>query len=437
MGYAEALDHLDSLGIDAMKGLKPSLHRIEAICDELNHPERSVPAIHVTGTNGKTSTARIASAILEAAGLSVATFTSPHLQTIRERFVLSGEPIDADVFGEVFDHFRTYLEHVEGSLGEQLSYFEVLTAMFFLWAAEGPVDAMVVEVGLGGRWDATNVMDASVAVITNVGLDHTALLGKTRTEIATEKAGIIKSGARTVTAERAPEILQVIETEVNLVGASVVRIDREFAVTDNRTAVGGRYLGVRSSARGYDGLYLPLHGSHQGVNAATALEAVVNFVPEGSLDADVISDGFSRALVPGRLETVLVDDPEGTVILDVAHNPDGMAALINSLVEGFAFERIVFVVGILGDKDHRGMLSELARVPCDLIATEAKSVRSVPPRELERAGEELGLSTRVEPDIAAAIPDALALADGAGPVVVTGSHYVVGAARDVLLGSVP
>ena len=436
MGYEEALDHLDALGIDAMKDLKPSLHRIEAICETLNHPERSVPAIHVTGTNGKTSTARIAAAVLDAAGLSVATFTSPHLQTIRERFVLSGEPIDATVFGEIFEHLRTYLEHVERTLGERLSYFEVLTAMFFLWAAEGPVDATVVEVGLGGRWDATNVLPSSVAVITNVGLDHTGLLGKTRAEIATEKAGIIKSGARVVTAERTPEILQVIDTEATLVGASVMRIDQDFAVTDNRTAVGGRYLSVRSSARAYDGLYLPLHGSHQGVNAATALEAVVNFVPAGSLDNEVISDGFGRALVPGRLESVVVEEPEGTVILDVAHNPDGMAALINSLVEAFAFERVVFVVGILGDKDYRGMLSELARVPCDLVVTEAKSVRSVPPEELERAAHELGLSARLARDIGAAIPEALTLAEGRDPVVVTGSHYVVGAARDILLGSV-
>jgi dihydrofolate synthase / folylpolyglutamate synthase len=437
MGYEEALDHLDALGIDAMKDLKPSLHRIEAVCEALNHPERSVPAIHVTGTNGKTSTARIAAAVLEAAGLSVATFTSPHLQTIRERFVLSGEPIDATVFGEVFDHFRTYLEHVERSLGERLSYFEVLTAMFFLWVSEGPVDAMVVEVGLGGRWDATNVIPSSVAVITNVGLDHTGLLGQTRAEIATEKSGIIKSGARVVTAERTPEILQVIETEATLVGASVMRIDRDFSVTENRTAVGGRYLSVRSSARAYDGLYLPLHGSHQGVNAATALEAVLNFVPEGSLDGEVVGEGFGRTVVPGRLESIVVEEPEGTVILDVAHNPDGMAALINSLVEAFAFERVVFVVGILGDKDYRGMLSELARVPCDLIVTEAKNVRSVSPEELERAAHELGLSTRLARDIAAAIPGALELAEGRDPVVVTGSHYVVGTARDILLGSIP
>jgi dihydrofolate synthase / folylpolyglutamate synthase len=436
MGYEEALEHLDSLGIDAMKGLKPSLHRIEAICAALNHPERSVPAIHVTGTNGKTSTARIASGVLAAAGLSVATFTSPHLQTVRERLVLSDEPIDAVVFGDVFDHFLPYMEHVEKELGEQLSYFEVLTAMFFLWAAEGPVDAMVVEVGLGGRWDATNVIEAPVAVVTNVSLDHTGLLGKTRAEIATEKAGIIKSGARAVTAEKSPDALNVIVTEANLVGASLYQLDRDFAVIDNRTAVGGRYLGVRTSARDYAGLYLPLHGSHQCLNAAVALEAVVNLVPEGSLDDEVISEGLGRAIVPGRLESVPVEDPEGSVILDVAHNPDGMAALVNSLVEAFAFKRVVFVVGILGDKDYRGMLSELARIPCDLVVTEAKSVRSVPLDELGEAAHELGLSVRAQSDVRAAIEEAFALAGDGDLIVITGSHYVVGEARDMLLGPV-
>jgi dihydrofolate synthase / folylpolyglutamate synthase len=437
MGYEEALEHLDSLGIDAMKGLKPSLHRMEAICAALNHPERSVPAIHVTGTNGKTSTARIASGVLAAAGLSVATFTSPHLQTVRERLVLSGEPIGAVVFGDVFDHFHPYMEHVEKELGEQLSYFEVLTAMFFLWVAEGPVDAMVVEVGLGGRWDATNVIEAPVAVVTNVSLDHTGLLGQTRAEIATEKAGIIKSGARAVTAEKSPDALNVIVTEANLVGASLSQLDRDFAVTDNRTAVGGRYLGVRTSVRDYAGLYMPLHGSHQVLNAAAALEAVVNFLPEGSLDDEVISEGLGRALVPGRIEPVPVEEPEGSVILDVAHNPDGMSALVNSLVEAFAFERVVFVVGILGDKDYHGMLSELARIPCDLIVTEAKSVRSVNPGELDEAANELGLPVRAQSDVRAAIEEAFATASKGDIIVITGSHYVVGEARDILLGPVP
>jgi dihydrofolate synthase / folylpolyglutamate synthase len=434
MGYEEALDHLGSLGIDAMMGLKPSLHRIEAICGALNHPERGVPAIHVTGTNGKTSTARIASSVLEAGGLSVATYTSPHLQTVRERLVLSGEPIGADVFGDVFDHFLPYMEHVEKDLDERLSFFEVLTAMFFLWVAEGPVDAMVVEVGLGGRWDATNVIEAPVAVITNVGLDHMGLLGKTHAEIAAEKAGIIKSGARAVTAERRPDVLQVIETEVNLVGASLVRIDRDFSVSSNRTAVGGRFLTLRTSARDYRDLYLPLHGSHQGTNAAAALEAVVNFVPEGSLDDDVISDGFRRTIVPGRLEPVPLEEPDTSVILDVAHNPDGMAALVNSLVEAFAFERAMVILGILGDKDYRGMLSELARIPCELIVTEAKSVRSVSPKDLEHAAHELGLTAHVHPDVRNAISEALSLAGDADIVVITGSHYVVGEARDILIG---
>ena len=178
VGFAEAEAYLNSLGIDAMKSLKPSLHRIQAICEALDHPELSIPTIHITGTNGKTSTARIASSLLAATGLTVGTYTSPHLQTVRERLALNGEPIAEEAFGEMFDHLRPYITLVEGRLGEKLSYFEILTGLYFLWAAEAPVDASVVEVGLGGRWDATNVVPAPVAVITNVGLDHTGLLGQ-------------------------------------------------------------------------------------------------------------------------------------------------------------------------------------------------------------------------------------------------------------------
>src|ERR687896_23160 len=205
--YAEAEAYLDALGVDAMKRLAPSLHRIEALCAALDHPERRLQAIHVTGTNGKTSTARIATSLLGATGLTVGTYTSPHLETVRERIALSGELISKDDFGDVFDHMRPFLMHVEESLGERLSYFEVLTALFFLWAAETPVDAAVVEVGLGGRWDATNVMDAQVAVVTNVALDHMSLLGQDRATIAREKVGIIKDDAIVVTGERAPDIL--------------------------------------------------------------------------------------------------------------------------------------------------------------------------------------------------------------------------------------
>ncbi|HEX2195768.1 MAG TPA: folylpolyglutamate synthase/dihydrofolate synthase family protein, partial [Actinomycetota bacterium] len=376
MSYAEATAHLSALGIDAMKGLKPSLHRIEAMCEALDDPQRGIPAIHVTGTNGKTSTARIASSLLAATGLSVGTFTSPHLQSVRERIALNGEPVGEQEFGELFAHLAPYLETVEARLGERLSFFEVMTAMFFLWAVEAPVDAVVVEVGLGGRWDATNVVPASVAVLTNVGLDHTELLGKDRRTIAREKAGIIKHDSFVVTGERDPSILSVISEEAEGMLASVSAVGKGFDVRENLVALGGRYLSIESSARVYDKLFLPLHGAHQGLNAATALEAVTRFLPGQVLGEEVVAQGFADAVVPGRMETI-----EG-VLLDVAHNPDGMSALVSSIDETFDFGEGVFVLGILADKDYRGMLAEAARVGRRMVFTRASNVRSVDPGEL-------------------------------------------------------
>jgi dihydrofolate synthase/folylpolyglutamate synthase len=437
MGFLDAQAHLDALGIDAMKSLTPSLHRIEAMCAALGHPERTVPAIHVTGTNGKTSTARIMSSVLTATGLAVGTYTSPHLETVRERITRSGEAISEEEFGELFDHIVPFVDLVEKELEERLSYFETLTGMFYLWAAEAPVDVMVVEVGLGGRWDATNVVPAEVAVVTNIGFDHTDLLGTDRETIAHEKAGIIKPGARAITAERRPSVLAVLEEQCAAVGAKLSRIGRDFSLTDNRTALGGRYLSMQTTAREYSGQFLPLHGAHQGVNALTALEAVVQFLPEASLDAEVVADGLAAAAVPGRLEVLKSDAEVGPpLVLDVAHNPDGMSVLVTSLLEAFAFERIVFVVGILGDKDYGGMLTELTRLPCHVVATEAKTVRSVPPREIRRRAEELGLTCEVEDEVEQAIRRAARIAGASDLVCITGSHYVVGEARSFLLAKV-
>jgi dihydrofolate synthase / folylpolyglutamate synthase len=433
MSWEEAQAYLEALGVDAMKSLSPTLHRMETLCGLLDHPERSVPAIHITGTNGKTSTARIAASVLSAAGLTVGTYTSPHLETIRERMALNGEPISKEQFGDVFDHVLPFVKLAEEKLGEQLSYFEILTAMFFLWAAETPVDLMVVEVGLGGRWDATNLINAPVGVITNVGLDHTGLLGTEREVIAAEKAGIIKPGSTAVTAELDPAVLDVITKEADD-PARLHRIEREFRVIDNRVAFGGRYLSIETSARPYTGLFLPLHGGHQGMNAAVALEAVVCFLPDASLEADVVAEGFANTVVPGRLEALRPDDPNAPLmVLDVAHNPDGVSAFVGSLVEAFAFDRTIVVLGILDDKDYKGMLQELTRMPCTIIATQAKTVRSVLPRDLMEAAHEIGLDCEVVDDVASAVKRAFEMA-GAGDIVcITGSHYVVGEARSFLL----
>ena len=446
-GFDEAQAYLNGLGIDKMKSLTPSLHRMQAICEALNHPELSIPTIHITGTNGKTSTARIASALLAATGLTVGTYTSPHLESVRERLALNGEAIGEDAFGEMFDHLRPYLTLVEGRLGEELSYFEVLTALYFLWAAEAPVDVSVVEVGLGGRWDATNVIPAPVAVITNIGLDHTGLLGTDKVTVAKEKAGIIKPNSIVVTGERAGSVLGVIEDEAAAAGATLSRFDKDYSVTENLVAVGGRYLSILTSVARYEGLFLPLHGSHQGLNAATALESVARFLPAQDLEQDVVAEGFAHIVVPGRLETLGFPTPGApsgdvdpyaapenpSVVLDVAHNPDGMSALVSSLLEAFAFERCVFVIGILGDKDYEGMLRELARIPCHAILTEARTVRSVPPDELARACERLGLSHEVIEGVPAAVSSATQAAGPGDLVTITGSHYVVGEARGFLL----
>jgi dihydrofolate synthase / folylpolyglutamate synthase len=433
MGFREADAYLEALGIDAMKSLTPTLHRIETVCELLAHPERAVPAVHITGTNGKTSTARIVSSVLSSAGLTVGTYTSPHLETIRERLAMNGESISKEDFGDVFDHILPIVQLAEKSLGETLSYFEILTSMFFLWAAESPVDAMVVEVGLGGRWDATNVIHAPVAVITNVGFDHTGLLGSEREVIAAEKAGIIKPGATAVTGERLPSVVDVISQEADD-PARLHRIDREFAVTDNRVAFGGRYLSIETSARPYGDLFLPLHGPHQGVNAAVALEAVVNFLPAASLAHDVVAEGFAQTTVPGRLETLRPEDEFAPVIvLDVAHNPDGASALVGSLIEAFAFERAVVILGVLGDKDYVGILREIARLPCTVIATQAKTVRSVLPGELMKAAHEIGIDCEVVDDVASALKRALEMAAPGDIVCITGSHYVVGEARSFLI----
>lgn len=433
MGYREAVAHLDALGVDAMKGLAPSLHRIEALMEALDHPERSIPALHVTGTNGKTSCVRVASALLAATGLSVGTYTSPHLQTVRERIALNGEPITEDAFGAVFDHLLPYVQVVESRLGERLSFFELATGMFFLWAAEQPVQALVIEVGLGGRWDATNVVPASVSVVTNVGLDHTGLLGMERETIAKEKAGIAKRNGILVTGERSPNVQAVIAAEAEGAGSELSVIDRDFSIVENNIAVGGRSLSFRTSRAQYDDIFLPLHGSHQALNALVAAEAVTRFLGGETLLEDVIAEGFAKSIVPGRLESIR-REYSAPVILDVAHNPEGMSALVRSLLEGFAFDRVTVVLGILADKDHLGMLTELTRLPCRVITTEAKNVRSVGANDLASEAGALGLDVEPLEDVKDALAKATSTTGETELICVTGSHYVVGEARTHLVG---
>ena len=436
MPFAEANAHLDALGIDAMKSLKPSLHRIEALCEALDHPERAAPAIHITGTNGKSSAARMATSLLSTAGLSVGTFTSPHLQSVTERIARDGGPISEGEFGDVFDSIKPYVDLVERDLGEQLSYFETLVGMFYLWCADAPVDAMVVEVGLGGRWDATNVVQAPVAVVTGVGLDHTALLGESKEQIAEEKAGIIKPGATLVTGERFPNILEILTAEAGKVGAESAVIGRDFDLVDDRIALGGRYLDVRTSRADYSELYVPVHGRHQATNAAIALEAVTRFIPAQDLSDELVREGFEAVTLPGRLEIVRpATEDRPAVVMDVAHNPEGMSAMVDGLLEAFAFEEATVVLGVLADKDLKGILAELSRMPCRIVASAPRSGRAVAPGDVSRAAESVGFQTEVVSDVALAVEVAIRETSASDLVCVTGSHYVVGEARSSLAGT--
>lgn len=436
MSFEEAAAYLDALGVDAMKQLTPTLDRIDALCELLNRPERSAPAIHITGTNGKSSTAAIVTSLLGALGLSVGTYTSPHLTSVTERLSLAGEPISDEEFGDVFDHLKPYVDVVEKRLDDRLSYFEVLTAMFFLWAAEKPVDAMVVEVGLGGRWDATNVVPGEVSVITNIGLDHTELLGPDRSSIAGEKAGIIKDGAVVVTAEKSSDALGVIEVEAAKHGSAMRVFDKDFFLNEDRLALGGRYLSILTSTKGFDGVFLPLHGQHQGVNAAVALEAVSRFAPTHELDEEAVAEGFGAARVPGRMELIRqASSTQAPIMLDVAHNADGMSALVKSIIEAFSFENVVVVLGVLSDKDHESMLRELSRINPLVLATAARSSRSRSPGDLVAAAEGLGLRSEAIDGVSSAVAEASRIAGPGDLICVTGSHYVVGEARGHLAPS--
>jgi dihydrofolate synthase/folylpolyglutamate synthase len=436
MGFLEAQTHLDALGIDAMKSLKPTLHRIEAVCEAMDHPERSAPAIHITGTNGKSSVARMSAVLLEAAGLKVGVFTSPHLESITERIALGADRISEAEFGEVFDRTRPYIEVVERDLGEKLSYFETLVAMFFLWCADAPVDAMVVEVGLGGRWDATNVVDGAIAAVTNVSLDHTAMLGDTKETIAREKAGIIKSGSTLITGERFPNILEIFTTEAERVGASISVMGRDFEIEDDRLALGGRYLDLRSSRAEYRELYLPVHGRHQAENAVLALEAVTRFLPANDLGDELVREAFAAVSIPGRLEIVrAASEDSPAVVMDVAHNPEGMSALVDGLLDAFAFEQATVVIGVLTDKDHLGMMTELCRMPCRLIVTTPSNERATPTQQLLDEAKTVGLEAEVVSDVGAALEVAIRETSASDLVCVTGSHYVVGEARSSLAGT--
>lgn len=402
----------------------PDLGRMRHIMHVLGDPQQAQPILHVTGTNGKTSTSRALTQLLMAKGLSVGTFTSPHLEIINERMAVNGQPIDDDELAEVL----LGVAGVEAMLGEgRPSWFEVLTAAAFRWFAERPVDVAVVEVGLGGRWDATNVGDGAVAVITNIGLDHTEFLGPDRRSVAYEKAGIVKPGSTLVLGETDPALHPVFEAEGP---ARLWWQGRDFAVESNQLAIGGRLLDLRTPGARYPGIFLDLHGQHQGHNFADALVAAEAFF-DAPVEEPLVAEAAGAVRSPGRLEVV---GREPLVILDGAKNLEGARTLAAAL-DDFAQEGSrILVVGMLGGKDPYEMLGALdigaARL---VVACPPPSPRAQPAAKVAAAATGLGCTALEAASVEEAVEVAVRAAAPEDMVVITGSLYVVGAARASLL----
>lgn len=421
--------------------LQPSLDRVRAVMDLLGDPQRALPVIHITGTNGKTSTARIIESILRESGLKTGRFTSPHLQDIRERITIGGELITRQAFLDAWSDIAPFVDAVDtrsvADGGPRMTYFEVLVALAYTAFADAPVDVAIIEVGMGGSWDATNVVDAEVAVITPIGLDHQHFLGDSVLDIAHEKSGIIHADAIAVSAPQDPEVLAIVAERAEEVGARLVVEGRDFGVLERDVAVGGQMVSLRGLAGDHPDLLLNLHGAHQAHNAALAVAAVEAFLGGGEqpLTEEVLAAGLAGATSPGRLEIVRRSP---TVIVDAAHNPHGAAVLAEALQDSFTFTHLVGVIAILSDKDVVGILEALEPVLDEVVVTRSTSPRAMRPARLgEIAGEIFGEHrVTIIDDLPDALDHAAQLADEggvSGGVIATGSIVTVGEVR-LLLG---
>ncbi len=436
--YEEVVAALDGRGFTRMAF---DMQKIRDLMDVLGSPQRAYPSIHLTGTNGKTSTARMIDGLLRAHGLHTGRYTSPHLETVRERISLDGEPVSEERLVAVYDEVAPLAELIDARSAEPLTYFDMTTALAYATFADAPVDIAVVEVGLGGEDDATNVLEAGVCVITPIGLDHTEWLGDTIEDIAWAKAGIIHKDATVISALQTEDAMRPLLERSAQVGATVAREGSEFGVIRRDQAVGGQVLTLRGLGGVYDEVFLPLFGAHQAQNAAVALAAVEAFLGAGAakqLDVDLVREGFGGVDSPGRLERVR---SAPTILLDGAHNPHGMAATVTALEEEFAFRHLVVVVGVLGDKDVSGLLELLEPVAARIVVTQNSSPRAMPVDELAQVAAEIFGEDRVTitenmPD---AIEEAVVLAEedtdgelGGVAVLITGSVVTVADARKLL-----
>jgi dihydrofolate synthase/folylpolyglutamate synthase len=436
--YEDVVAALDKRGFTRMDF---DIQKIRDLMDVLGSPQRAYPAIHLTGTNGKTSVARMIDSLLRAHGLHTGRYTSPHLETVRERISLDGEPISEERLVTTYREVEPLADLVDARVPEPLTYFDMTTAMAYAAFADAPVDIAVVEVGLGGEDDATNVIEAGVCVITPIGLDHTEWLGDTIEDIAWAKAGIIHPGATVISAVQTEEAMRPLLQRCADVGATLAREGSEFGVIERTQAVGGQVLTLQGLGGVYEEVFLPLFGAHQAQNAACALAAVEAFLGAGKdrqLELEFVREGFASVDSPGRLERVR---SAPTILLDGAHNPHGMAATVNALEEEFSFRHLVAVVAVLGDKDASGLLDLLEPVAARIVVTQNSSPRSMPLNELAQIATDIYGEDRVT--VAENMPDAieeavvLAESDTDGElsgvaVLITGSIVTVADARKLL-----
>jgi dihydrofolate synthase/folylpolyglutamate synthase len=416
--------------------IEPSLERIAALVDVLGSPQLTYPTIHIGGTNGKTTTSRMIDSLLFQMGLRTGRFTSPHLESFVERIAINGQSIGAKELIFSYNDIAAYIDLMDSKFEYPISYFEALTALAFVAFAEHPIDVGVIEVGMGGEWDATNVVSADVSVLMPIDLDHMEYLGETLTEIAQTKAGIIKESGFVVLAQQEPEAAKELLKRAALVGADVVREGIEYAVMSRSVAVGGQLLTIRGAQDTYEDVFLPLHGKHQASNAAAALVAVEAFFGDQELDIEAVRAGFAAVASPGRCEIVHRDP---TIILDAAHNPHGAAAVAETIQSEFTFDEIIGVVAPMGDKDIRGILLELEQVMDSIIVTTNSSARSTPIAELEKIAVEMFGPDRVfvQEDLTQALDKAIKdatrpLSDDTIGILVTGSVVTAGEARTIL-----
>ena len=416
--------------------IEPSLDRIRLLLDYLGNPQNTFRSIHIAGTNGKTSTSRMIDSLLQSFGIRTGRYTSPHLENIRERISLNGEVITPEFFVYTYEDIKPYIDLVDSQSEHPLSYFEILTAMAYAAFADAPIDVAVIECGMGGAWDATNVIDSDVAVMTPIGLDHQEYLGETIGEIAQTKSGIFRLGKPSVLAHQSREAAEVLIRESAIIESIPLREGLDFALLHRDVAVGGQLLSIQGIGGTYDEIFLPLHGRHQASNATLALTSVEAFLGGGAqrLDVDVVRDGFANVASPGRLEVV---HRNPTIILDAAHNPHGVIALREAISEEFSFDKLVAIVAILGDKDVANFLSELAHVVDEVIVTENTSSRAMPTEELFTLANEIfdeGLVSSagsIKRAIELAIDRASHPTQSVG-ILITGSVVTVGTARTLL-----